>query len=158
LEWERELLGLYVSDHPLTPYLPVLQKKITHQSSQLGEATAKEKITVGGLLTRFRVIRTKNNDAMGFATLEDMQGSIELVLFPRAWAQFSKFIKNDKVLLATGRIDAKNNEPKLLVDRLSEIQPTDLPPEMPSTVTLQTWIPLFLRKNNIMKNLTLICK
>ena len=132
LEWERELLGLYVSDHPLTPYLPVLQKKITHQSSQLGEATAKEKITVGGLLTRFRVIRTKNNDAMGFATLEDMQGSIELVLFPRAWAQFSKFVKNDKVLLAVGRIDAKNNEPKLLVDRLSEIQPTDLPDETPS--------------------------
>ncbi len=118
LEWERELLGLYVSDHPLTPYLPVLQKKITHFSGQLGEAANKEKVLVAGLVTRYRKIQTKKKDWMGFVTIEDIQGSIELVLFPRAWKEFSGLIDPDVVISAEGRVDAASGDPKVLVDKV----------------------------------------
>ncbi len=118
LEWERELLGLYVSDHPLTPYLPALQKKITHFSAQLGEAANKEKVLVAGMVTRFRRIQTKKKDWMGFVTIEDIQGSIELVLFPRSWKEFGSLIEPDVVISAEGRVDASNGDPKVLVDKI----------------------------------------
>ncbi|NPV77952.1 MAG: DNA polymerase III subunit alpha [Anaerolineae bacterium] len=118
LEWERELIGLFVSDHPLTPYLPLLKKKITHFSGQLGEARQKETVTVGGLVTRFRAHQTKNGKPMGFATLEDMQGSIELVIFPRAWEQYSDLLAMDVVITATGQVDNEGGDAKILVEKL----------------------------------------
>lgn len=128
LEWEKELMGLYVSDHPLSPYQNVLQQRITHTSLQLAEAKDREKVVVAGLVTRFRNIRTKKGDPMGFATLEDLQGSIELVLFPRTWEQFNQLIKMDMVISAEGRVDTKMGEPKVLVDRLQEEHPGEARP------------------------------
>ena len=121
LEWERELLGLYVSDHPLTPYLPALKRKVTHFSAQLGEARDKEKVTVAGMVTRFRQHQTKTGKAMGFVTLEDIQGPVELVIFPRTWDQFGKLIVPDAVLIAEGKVDAAGGDPKILVERLEEL-------------------------------------
>ncbi len=121
LEWERELIGLYVSDHPLTPYIPTFQRRVTHFSGQLGAAAHKEKVTVAGMVVRFRNHQTKKGDLMGFVTLEDIQGQIELVVFPRAWEQFNALVTPDRVLLAEGRVDNENSDPKVLVDRLSEL-------------------------------------
>jgi DNA polymerase-3 subunit alpha len=121
LEWERELIGLYVSDHPLTPYLQTLQKKVTHWSSQLGEVEDKGKVTVAGLVTHFRSHLTKTNKMMGFVTLEDIQGNIELVVFPRTWEQFGKLVDNNRVLVVVGKVDAAGNEPKILVDGISVV-------------------------------------
>jgi len=125
LEWEKELIGLYVSDHPLSPYLPVLKRKVTHFSGQLGEAADKERVVVAGLVTRFRSIRTKNDKAMGFVTLEDIQGSIELVLFPKVWGQFNKLIQMDAVMSAEGKVDLMTGDPKILVDRITLEKPVD---------------------------------
>ena len=61
----------------------MLKKKITHFSGQLGEASSKEKVIVAGMVARFRRHQTKDGKPMGFATLEDIQGNIELVLFPQ---------------------------------------------------------------------------
>jgi len=121
LEWERELIGLYVSDHPLTPYLPTLQRRITHFSSALADLAHKEKVVVAGLVTRFRNHQTKKGDSMGFVTLEDIQGMVELVIFPRAWSQFSGLVATDRVLQAEGSLDNESGDPKVLVDRLSEV-------------------------------------
>lgn len=118
LEWERELIGLYVSDHPLSPYLPLLKRKVTHFSGQLGEAHHKETVTVAGLVARFRTHQTKNGKTMGFATLEDIQGNIELVIFPKAWSKYSELLAMDVVLAATGKVDSEGSEPKILVDKL----------------------------------------
>jgi DNA polymerase-3 subunit alpha len=116
LEWERELLGLFVSDHPLTPYLPGLREKITHFSAQLSETAHHEKVCVAGMVTRFRKLQTKKKDWMGFVTIEDIQGAIELVLFPRAWREFGQMIEPDAVITAEGRMDSASGDPKILVD------------------------------------------
>ena len=127
LEWERELLGLYVSNHPLTPYLSALKRRITHFSGQLGEAHDKEKVTVAGMVTRFRQHQTKNGKAMGFVTLEDIQGESELVLFPRTWDKYSKLVISDRVLIAEGKVDAASGDPKILVNSLQEMELSSLP-------------------------------
>ncbi len=121
LEWERELLGLYVSDHPLSPYLPALRRKITHFSSSLADVHNKEKVTVAGMVARFRNHQTKSGKAMAFATIEDIQGPIELVIFPNAFEKFGRLLAIDRVLIAEGRVDAESGDPKVLVDRLEEL-------------------------------------
>src|SRR3990170_4660336 len=84
LNWERELIGLYISDHPLTPYQKTFVQIVSYFSGQLGEAQHEEKVRVAGLVTAVRPYMTKTNKPMGFVTLEDIQGNIELVLFPRS--------------------------------------------------------------------------
>ena len=141
LEWERELLGLYISDHPLTPYLPTLKKKITHFSGQLSEASHKEKVIVAGMVIRFRRHQTKTGSPMGFATLEDIQGSIELVLFPRTWDKYGKLIEMDRVLTAEGKVDMKGGDPKILVDKLMVEEVIEQPFDQAESAAMLEWMP-----------------
>ena len=119
LEWERELIGLYVSDHPLNPYLNALKHKITHLSGELGSARPGERVVVAGLITGSRPHQTKSGKWMGFVTLEDVQGKIDLVFFARAWQEYGKQMRPDVVICAEGRLDAESNEPKVLVDKVA---------------------------------------
>lgn len=125
LEWERELIGLYVSDHPLAPYDAYLKRKISHFSGQLKEASSRSIVTVAGLVTKFRNHQTKNGKAMGFITLEDIQGSIELVVFPKVWEMYHVLVQMDAVLIAEGKVDAEGGDPKVLVDKLMEARLED---------------------------------
>lgn len=126
LEWEKELIGLYVSDHPLSPYLPLLRMKVTHFSSELGDESAKGRVTVAGLVTKMRTLTTKNGKQMAFATIEDLQGPIELVIFPNTWTKFGHTVHTDGILLAEGKVDDQSSDPKILVDSLKEIKDEDL--------------------------------
>jgi DNA polymerase III subunit alpha len=127
LDWEKELIGLYVSDHPLSPYMAYMTEVITHFSAQLKEANPKEKVTVAGMITKFRTHVTKDGKAMGFATIEDVQGAVELVIFPRTWEACSDKIKMEAVVLVTGKPDCESGDPKVLVDHLEEIDLTKPP-------------------------------
>jgi DNA polymerase-3 subunit alpha len=129
LNWERELIGLYVSDHPLNPVMEHLNAVVTHFSGQLSEASHQEKVRVAGLITRYRTHLTKQGKNMAFATLEDLQGEIELVIFPRTWAQVSNLFGIDKIVIIEGKVDATGSEPKVLVDSLT----TDLKLTTPLT-------------------------
>jgi DNA polymerase-3 subunit alpha len=119
LNWERELLGLYVSDHPLSPVIEVLTQTVTHFSGQLSEAGQNEKVRVAGMIIRMRSHQTKTGKQMGFVTIEDLQGTIELVVFPRTWEQVSGIIDFDRIIVVDGRVDAVGAEPKVLVDNIS---------------------------------------
>lgn len=119
LNWERELIGLYVSDHPLSPVINELTQAVTHFSGQLAEASQNEKVRVAGMVTRIRPHQTKTGKSMAFVTIEDLQGAIELVVFPRTWEQYSPIIDFDKIILVDGRVDAAGAEPKVLVDTVT---------------------------------------
>ena len=128
LNWERELLGLYVSDHPLSPYQKILKKRVTHFSHQLPEAGEREKVIVAGMVDRFRQHLTKKGNNMGFATLEDMYGKIDLVIFPQVWDTSYHLVEIDSVLQVEGVVDTNQGDPKILVDKLLPIQLDDLGP------------------------------
>ncbi len=116
LAWERELIGLYVSDHPLTSYQSTLAKVVTHFSSQLLETQNGEKVRVAGIVTVVRPYTTKTGKPMGFVTIEDIQGTIELVLFPRAWENARAQLVPDQIVVVHGKVDTSNTPPKILVD------------------------------------------
>jgi len=116
LNWERELIGLYISDHPLTEYQQTLAQLVSYFSGQLGEASHEEKVRVAGLITAVRPYTTKQGKPMGFVTLEDIQGNIELVLFPRTWASYQPLLSVGTIVLVEGKVDQSNPPPKILVD------------------------------------------
>jgi DNA polymerase-3 subunit alpha len=126
LNWERELIGLYVSDHPLGPYQKTLAERVSHFSHQLAEAGDNEQVVVAGMVDRFRQHLTKNGNNMGFATLEDLYGKIDLVIFPQVWEKYYHLLEMDSVLQAEGRVDARQGDPKVLVNELTRISLDDL--------------------------------
>ena len=126
LLWERELIGLYVSDHPLSPYQTTLAERVTHFSYQLAEIGENETATVAGMVDRFRQHQTKKGNTMGFVTLEDLFGKIDLVIFPHTWEQVYHLVDMDRILLAEGRVDTAQGEPKLLVDKLTPVSLDEL--------------------------------
>jgi DNA polymerase-3 subunit alpha len=121
LLWERDLIGLYVSDHPLSPFQKTLAERVTHFSHQLAEVGEKEAVTVAGLVNRFRQHQTKKGNSMGFVTLEDLYGRMDLVIFPQIWEKVHHLLDVDRVLLAEGRVDTMQGDPKILVDNLTPV-------------------------------------
>jgi DNA polymerase-3 subunit alpha len=131
LNWERELIGMYMSEHPLTPYLNEIRHLVTHFSSNLGEAAHEEKTRVAGMVSGIRPYQTKTGKMMAWVMLEDLTGVIELVLFPRTWEKFQFALEVGGVIVAEGKVDAQSNPSKVLVDNIrTEIKLTE-PAQMP---------------------------
>jgi DNA polymerase-3 subunit alpha len=116
LNWERELIGLYISDHPLNEFQVQLAQIVSYFSGQLVEASHEEKVRVAGLITVVRPYTTKTGKPMGFVTMEDIQGNIELVLFPKTWEKFREGLTVGQIIIVEGKVDQSNPPPKILVD------------------------------------------
>ncbi len=134
LGWEKELLGLYVSDHPLNPHMDDLTRIVSHFSGEVVEGMDGEQVTVAGLVTNLRPYLARSGREMGFLTLEDLQGSLEVVVFSRVWDEVKGWLEQDAVVVVEGRVDADRGEPKILADRISKeariIEALDSRPEI----------------------------
>lgn len=125
LNWERELIGLYISDHPLNEFQTQLAQIVSYFSGQLSEASHEEKVRVAGLINAVRPYTTKTGKPMGFVTIEDIQGNIELVLFPKTWEKFRESMTIGQIIIVEGKVDQSNPPPKILVDTIrTEIKMT----------------------------------
>jgi DNA polymerase III subunit alpha len=123
LQWEKELLGLYISDHPASDYQEYLEKMATG-ISQLEPAMIGNKIKVGGVVTKAQKILLKNqNKTMLFVTIEDMKGKIELLLFPKTLERFEGIWQENNVVIAEGKLSDKDGNFKLIVDNASLVTP-----------------------------------
>jgi DNA polymerase-3 subunit alpha len=118
LDWERELIGMYFSEHPLTRHMAALTRIVSYFSGQLGEAAHQEQVRVAGLVTSIRPHTTKTGKAMAWVNIEDLQGSIELVVFPRVWEKFETSLEIGGIIVAEGKVDAETTPPKVLVDNI----------------------------------------
>ncbi len=118
LNWERELVGLYITDHPLNEYQAILAQIVSYFSGQLSEAMHEEKVRVAGLITVVRPYTTKTGKAMGFVTIEDIQGTIELVMFPKTWTKFMDKMVVGQIIIVEGKVDNANPPAKILVDEI----------------------------------------
>jgi DNA polymerase-3 subunit alpha len=134
LIWEKELLGLYVSSHPLLPYWDQIKKCINHTSTELEDTPNNLKIIIGGMVTRFRPHQTKTGKWMGFASLEDLHGSMDLTIFPSTWEKVADLIEVDAIICVEGRVDKQNGDVKIIVDRVKQL-------EMPTIVDLDDNLP-----------------
>jgi DNA polymerase-3 subunit alpha len=116
LRWEKDLLNFYLSAHPLAHISSALRRRITAQTAQLNEEWAGQKVTLGGRITAIRRIQTKRGDTMLIAQLEDMLGSIEVTVFPRAYEASADVWREEAVLLVTGQVKLREEEPQVVCD------------------------------------------
>jgi DNA polymerase-3 subunit alpha len=123
LEWEKELLGFYLSAHPLND---VIGKRMPHgyaQAVELPERTPGERVRFIGMVVDVRRIITRTNKSMAIIKLEDLSGTVEAVCFPETFERVSALLESDAILEATGKVDRRNDETQIIVDTLSR----DLP-------------------------------
>ncbi len=115
---EKELLGYYFSGHPMDKYKQIWQKSITLSLNHADRAMTDRKYTVMGTITSARVIVTKRGKQMAFLQIEDFEGSIELIIFPKVWEEKGIYLTVDSILGFTGKIDNSRGDPKFLVDEV----------------------------------------
>jgi DNA polymerase III subunit alpha len=117
LRKEKELLGLYLSEHPMGEVAEQVGAFVTAYSGDLkDESLDGQRIVIAGIVTGFRTIITKAKSTMGVATLEDLQGTIEVVVFPKLYEQTIGTWTDGSILLVAGRIDHRGEEVSLLAD------------------------------------------
>lgn len=121
LAWEKELLGLYISDHPFRTYTEKLGKMII-PISDLRQHVREKKVCVGGVITEAKKILTKNNEPMVFAKIEDLSGKCEAIIFPKVYKDAPPELWNaDKIVFVGGRPQEKDGEMKILVETAYEL-------------------------------------
>jgi len=97
-----------------------LNQTVSHFASQLADAAHGERVRVAGMVTRIRQHQTKAGQQMAFATLEDIQGNIELIIFPRTWEKVQTLLSIEQIVVVDGKVDNPDgSEPKVLVDTIS---------------------------------------
>ncbi len=125
LSWEKELLGLYISDHPLRNFQDFFQKNATPINS-LGRQHLDQRITVGGIITKIQKIYTRQNQLMYFATIEDSLGKMEVLVFPKVLERDFDLWKEENIVLLKGRYSEKDGESKLLCESGAVINEKEL--------------------------------
>ena len=124
LAFEKEMLGLYVSDHPLLGFEAAL---VRHADSTLSDMREEDNAagdrspvrTVGGVVTDLRRSYTKKGELMARFVLEDLQAAMEVFVFPKTMAEYGALIENDAILLVKGRLDTREEEPKVVCMEVS---------------------------------------
>ena len=125
LAFEKEMLGLYVSDHPLMGYEAALARHTDSTLSDMREddgPTMGDRSpvrTVGGVVTDLRRSYTKKGDLMARFVLEDLQAAMEVFVFPKTMAEYGALIENDAIVVVRGRLDTREDEPKIVCMEVS---------------------------------------
>ena len=125
LAFEKEMLGLYVSDHPLLSVGRSLAAATTTTVSQLVELVDKTSVTVGGLVAGITRRWTRNGDPMIFFQLEDLEGSVEVVAFPRTVNDYGHVVIEDAVVIVSGHLDHRGDEVKVMAREIKELEIRD---------------------------------
>jgi DNA polymerase III subunit alpha len=121
LALEKESLGFYVTGHPLSRYEDLLEKFTNTNSVTLKERNDGEAVTIGGMIRNIKTIKTKKGDLMGFVTLEDLQGAVEITIFSSLYAKVYDLLTEDNTILVRGFLQKDENSLKLLAESIISI-------------------------------------
>jgi DNA polymerase-3 subunit alpha len=120
LLWEKDLLGLYISGHPLDAYKEKFEKK-ENNIKALENCREETPCVIGGLITEIREVMTKKGDRMTFIKVEDFSGSIDVVVFPKIYEEFKAFIIPDNCIAIKGKVSKRNGETSLIADKIKAL-------------------------------------
>lgn len=137
LAFEKEVLGIYLSGHPLEGYRDVMEKMVTARTADfqqdeetgLPKVTDGQKVVLGGMITDKTIKYTKNNKVMAFFTLEDLVGTVEVVVFPRDYEKSQTLLNDEEKVFIQGRVSAEDDRPsKLILEKIRSFE--DIPREL----------------------------
>jgi len=118
LQLEKELLGFYLTEHPLKNKIDQLADVITHKTYQVKEKTS-GKVKLAGIISNKRIVTTrKSGKEMAFVNLEDETGKAELVVFPSIFEKSKNLLKGDRLVLVTAKVDMRENEQSLIAEKI----------------------------------------
>jgi len=112
------MLGLYISDHPLRQVHAALTARVHLPLQYLIELPDRSPVAIGGIITGVKRTVTKGGSAMAFLTLEDLTGSVEVIVFPRTYEQVHFLLKRDSVVVVRGKVDISEQQAKILAERI----------------------------------------
>ena len=123
LAFEKEVLGVYLTGHPLEDYEEKWKKNITRTALdfQIDEETGRTKVrdgareTIGGMITEKTIKHTKNNKTMAFITIEDLAGTVEVVIFPKDYEKNQRYLNEDSKVFVRGRVSEEDDAPSKLI-------------------------------------------
>lgn len=122
LQWEKELLGLYVSGHPLDRYKEQLSKRpMTINEMKLRIPPGTENVVAAGMLESVRTILTQKGDQMAFIKIADYDGAIEAVVFPKNFVEFKKILVPETVIALKGKLSSRNGELSMVAEKLKAL-------------------------------------
>jgi DNA polymerase-3 subunit alpha len=137
LLWEKDLLGVYVSGHPLDDYAEELKKRtaisfikraVTEEEHEIDIVRMKEELVTAGMIAAVRELITKKGDKMAFVTLADQKDSIEMVAFPTTYAEQKDLFVVGTCVAIKGKLTIRNDEPSIAIDRVKALSPDHLIP------------------------------
>src|SRR5207253_4365464 len=116
---EKEMLGVFVSDHPLFAVEDVLRQASSHKISDLDGLRDQDPVTLGGIVTRMQKKFTKKGEPMAVFWLEDLQGSVEVVVFPSSYVSAAPLLAADAIVTVRGKIDMRDDEAKVIAQEIA---------------------------------------
>ncbi len=125
LQWEKELVGIYISKHPLAYLSELLKQRMTHTTAQITEELDRQKVVLGGTITEARRITTKKGDTMCVVQLEDMYGTIGVTVFPRLYEETAKLWIENTVVIVRGEVQVRRDEPGILCNSVEAVEGID---------------------------------
>lgn len=144
LTWEKEILGLYVSEHPFKEFTLKLGSQIIN-ARDIASYNAQELVMIGGLITSIKQVTTKKGDLMQFVNIEDLTGTQEVVIFPETLKNYRPILEVDKIIIASGRISHRNDETKVIVEKIA---PLNSPEATDIATALKQLLNTSISKNN----------
>ena len=137
LAFEKDVLGIYLSGHPLEKYRNIMEKMISARTidfqpddeTGIPKVYDGQKVIVGGMITEKTIKYTRNNKVMAFLTMEDLMGTVEIVVFPRDYEKWQTMINEDARVFIQGRVNAEDDKPsKLILEKVRTFE--DMPREI----------------------------
>ena len=123
LAFEKDVLGIYLSGHPLEKYRNIMEKMISARTidfqpddeTGIPKVYDGQKVIIGGMITEKTIKYTRNNKVMAFLTVEDLMGTVEIVVFPRDYEKWQTLINEDARVFIQGRVNAEDDKPSKLI-------------------------------------------
>lgn len=125
LQMEKELLGLYISSHPLDPYADILKRFCSPNLGMLREYKDGETVNAGGVISTLRIHVTKTNKRMAFVNLETLQGPVEVTVFSDVFEQKAGIITQDMIVMMPSKVGYRNDEPGLLANDVFALEDSE---------------------------------
>ena len=122
LAMEKEMLGMYLSGHPLNEYANILSEKTSMPIGSISAEEDQKQLWLGGILSAVKFSTTKKGESMAYATLEDLSGNIETLIFPRNLATSRPYLENDKIVLVKGRVNYQEETPKFFAEEVRPLE------------------------------------
>jgi DNA polymerase-3 subunit alpha len=139
---EKEAIGLFISAHPLKPLREALRARVDCPLADVSAKRDRDQVTVGGIITEAKKIRTRNGDPMMFATLDDLEGSVEILVFGKALEAYGGELGVDQVVLVRGRVDHKDaTRTSVVAQDLERFDPSPEEVEAARTAAAQAALP-----------------